>query len=208
MPLTVDRFVLDDRFAANCWVVRAAEGAPAAVVDPGGDPEPLLRSGVVTAAILVTHGDVDHIAGVAELAARSGAEVWMPAGEADALRLGLTRGGLTVAPYEPEHEVRGADAVAVAGIDFEVVDVPGHSAGHVAYAADGSLFSGDLLFERSVGRVDLDGGDWDTLLASVQSLLDRFGPATVVYPGHGAPTTLGRELESNPFLHELRAASG
>jgi hydroxyacylglutathione hydrolase len=208
MPLTVDRFVLDDRYAENCWVVRRAEGGPAAVVDPGGDPEPLLGAGVETAAILVTHGDVDHIGGIADLAARSGAEVWMPAGEVEALREGRTRGGMPVASYDPEHEVRGGDVVSVAGIDFDVLDVPGHSAGHVAYYADGHLFSGDLLFEHSVGRVDLAGGDWDTLLASVQSLLDRFDPATVVYPGHGPPTTLGRELESNPFLHELRAASG
>ena len=101
----------------------------------------------------------------------------------------------------------GGDTVSVAGIAFEVVDVPGHSPGHVAYYANGSLFSGDLLFERSVGRVDLPGGDWDELLRSVQALLDRFGPDAVVYPGHGGPTTLGRELAANPFLHELRPAA-
>jgi len=88
-----------------------------------------------------------------------------------------------------------------------VIDVPGHSAGHLAYYADGKLFSGDLLFEQSVGRVDLPGGDWQALLESIQGLLDRFGPETEVYPGHGSITTLGSELETNPFLHELRAAS-
>ncbi len=91
------------------------------------------------------------------------------------------------------------------GIDFEVVDVPGHSSGHVAFHAEGCLFSGDLLFANSVGRVDLPGGDWDTLLASVRTLLERFPPETVVYPGHGPATTLGAELASNPFLAELRA---
>jgi hydroxyacylglutathione hydrolase len=207
MPVQVEAFVLDNRYAANCWVVRAEQGAPAAVIDPGGDPEPLLRAGVETAGILVTHGDVDHVAGVAELAERSGAEVWMPVGEADVLRTGVTRGGGDVRLHEPEHEVKGGDVVRVAGIDFGVVDVPGHSAGHVAYHADGNLFSGDLLFERSVGRVDLAGGDWEQLLRSVQALLDRFGPDAVVYPGHGAPTTLGNELAGNPFLHELRAGS-
>jgi hydroxyacylglutathione hydrolase len=208
MPLTVEPFVLDNRYAANCWVVRTRPGAPAAVIDPGGDPEPLVSAGVETAGILVTHGDVDHIAGVAELAERAGAEVWMPAGEADVLRTGVTRGGATVRAHDPEHEVNGGDTVSVAGIEFDVVDVPGHSAGHVAYHADGSLFSGDLLFERSVGRVDLAGGDWEQLLGSVQALLDRFGPDATVYPGHGGPTTLGRELASNPFLHELRSAAG
>jgi hydroxyacylglutathione hydrolase len=204
MPLLVDRYVLDPRYAANCWVVRAAAGAPAAVVDPGGDPAPLVDDGVETAAILVTHSDVDHVGGVAALAARCGAPVWMPAGEAEALRAGVTRGGMAVDPYIAEHEVRGGDKVSAAGIDFDVVDVPGHSAGHIAYHADGRLFSGDLLFAGSVGRVDLAGGDWQTLLHSVRTLLDRFGPDAVVYPGHGEPTTLGRELHSNPFLRELR----
>ena len=83
--------------------------------------------------------------------------------------------------------------------------VPGHSAGHVAFCADGKIFSGDLLFEGSVGRVDLPGGDWETLLASIKRLVDRYGPDAVVYPGHGEPTTLGRELATNPFLGELRA---
>jgi glyoxylase-like metal-dependent hydrolase (beta-lactamase superfamily II) len=178
------------------------------VIDPGGDPSLLGDDGVETAAILVTHADVDHIAGVADLAEWSGADVWMPVGEADALRNGVTRGGARMRPYEPEHLVKGGDVVDVAGLAFEVVDVPGHSAGHVAYYHDGRLFSGDLLFEQSVGRVDLAGGDWQTLLDSVQSLIDRYGPDTEVYPGHGSITTLGRELETNPFLRELRTTAG
>jgi hydroxyacylglutathione hydrolase len=177
------------------------------VIDPGGDPALLGEDGVETAAILVTHTDIDHIAGVAELADWSGADVWMPAGEADALRTGVTRGGGRVRPYEPEHLVAGGDQVDVAGLVFDVVDVPGHSAGHVAYHVDGRLFSGDLLFAQSVGRVDLPGGDWQALLDSIRGLIDRFGPDTEVYPGHGPITTLGRELETNPFLHELRAAA-
>jgi len=93
----------------------------------------------------------------------------------------------------------------VVGMTFEVVDVPGHSAGHVAFYTDGALFSGDLLFAGSVGRVDLPGGDWPTLLASVRTLLERYPEDTVVYPGHGPRTTLGTELARNPFLAELRA---
>ena len=112
---------------------------------------------------------------------------------------------MRIAPHDPAHTVSGGDEVTVAGITFDVVDVPGHSAGHVAFHHDGELFSGDLLFADSVGRVDLEGGDWETLLASVRSLLDRFPLETVVYPGHGPATTLGRELQGNPFLRELRA---
>ena len=95
--------------------------------------------------------------------------------------------------------------ITVAGIAFDVIDVPGHSRGHVAFHHDGELFAGDLLFAGSVGRYDLPGGDWETLLESIRSLFDRFSPETIVYPGHGPATTLGRELQSNPFLAELRA---
>jgi glyoxylase-like metal-dependent hydrolase (beta-lactamase superfamily II) len=203
--MLVDRFVLDQLYAANCWVIRADEAGAAAVVDPGGDPAELLASGIPVGGILVTHGDVDHIGGVAALAEATGAEVWMPAGEAASLREGRTRGGMEVRAYEPEHEVTGGDRIDVAGIAFEVVDVPGHSAGHVAFHADGNLFSGDLLFEHSVGRVDFSGGDWDALIDSIRRLVERFGPDTTVYPGHGGPTTLGRELATNPFLGALRA---
>jgi hydroxyacylglutathione hydrolase len=209
MSLVVDSFTLGP-YQSNCYVIRAERGAPeAAVVDPGDDPTPLrlelARMGARTAGILVTHTDVDHIGGVADLAEGTGADVWAPAGEVEALRAGETRGGMRVRPYDPEHTVGGGDEITLAGITFEVLDIPGHSAGHIAFAADGALFSGDLLFAGSVGRVDLAGGDWDTLLDSVRSLLDRFDDDTVVYPGHGPATTLGRELESNPFLQELRA---
>jgi glyoxylase-like metal-dependent hydrolase (beta-lactamase superfamily II) len=107
--------------------------------------------------------------------------------------------------YDPEHLVGDGDRFELAGVAFEVVAVPGHSAGHVAYATDGLLFSGDLLFAGSVGRVDLPGGDWEALLASVRRLVERFPPETVVHSGHGPATTLGTELERNPFLAELRA---
>ena len=161
MPLVVDSFVMGP-FQSNCYVVRSERGAAeAAVIDPGDDPTPLRLElagmGARTAAILVTHTDVDHIGGVAALAEGTGAEVWAPSGEVEALKNGQTRGGMRVPPYDPEHVVSGGDEIAVAGITFDVVDVPGHSAGHVAFYADGHLFSGDLLFAGSVGRVDLAG---------------------------------------------------
>jgi len=209
MPLAVDSFVMGP-FQSNCYVVRSERGAAeAAIVDPGADPTELrlelARLGARTGGILVTHTDVDHIGGVAALADGTGAEVWAPAGEVEALRTGETRGGMRVPPHEPLHTVTGGDAITVAGIAFDVIDVPGHSAGHVAFHSDGELFSGDLLFAGSVGRVDLPGGDWEVLLDSMRALLDRFPPETVVRPGHGPATTLGRELETNPFLRELRA---
>jgi hydroxyacylglutathione hydrolase len=209
MPLAVNSFVMGP-FQSNCYVVRRERGEPeAAVVDPGDDPTELrlelARMGARTAGILVTHADIDHIGGVAALADGTGAEVWAPVGEVVALRTGETRGGMRVSPHEPRHTVTGGDQISVGGIVFDVVDVPGHSAGHVAFHSGGELFSGDLLFAGSVGRVDLAGGDWEALLDSVRLLLARFPPETVVRPGHGPATTLGRELETNPFLAELRA---
>src|SRR5262249_26439045 len=137
----------------------------------------LARSGARCAGILVTHTDVDHIGGVAELAEGTGAEVWCPKDEADMLRdpSSAPRGGGSP-PYDPEHEVDDGDEIELAGLTFETVAVPGHSSGHVAYAIDGMLFSGDVLFAGSVGRVDLPGGDWETLLASIRKLVDRFPP--------------------------------
>jgi glyoxylase-like metal-dependent hydrolase (beta-lactamase superfamily II) len=209
MPLAVDTFVMS-AFQSNCYVVRSERGAPeAAVVDPGDDPTALrldlARMGTKPGGILVTHTDVDHIAGVAALADGTGAEVWAPDAEVEALRSGMTRGGFPVGAHDPAHVVNGGDEITVAGITFEVIDVPGHSSGHVAFHHDGELFAGDLLFAGSIGRYDLPGGDWETLLASVRALIDRFPPETVVYPGHGPKTTLGRELQTNPFLAELRA---
>ena len=96
-----------------------------------------------------------------------------------------------------------ARPLTLAGIEFEVLFTPGHSPGHLTYATDGALFSGDVLFEGSVGRVDLPGGDWPTLLASIGTLVERFPSETTVYPGHMGLTTLGRERQSNPFLAEL-----
>jgi glyoxylase-like metal-dependent hydrolase (beta-lactamase superfamily II) len=90
-------------------------------------------------------------------------------------------------------------------VSFDVVAVPGHSPAHLAYYSDGHLFSGDVLFQGSVGRTDLPGADWETLLASIRVLVDTFPSETVVYPGHGPVTTLGDELARNPFLADLRA---
>ena len=111
-----------------------------------------------------------------------------------------------IPPYSPDVRLDDGDTVDVAGLMFEVVGVPGHSPGHIAYATDDVLFSGDVLFAGSVGRTDLPYADWDTLVRSIRALFDRFPPDTIVYPGHGPPTTLGAERAGNPFLAELRAS--
>jgi len=212
MSLVVDAYALGP-IQTNCYVVRASRNAPAAVViDPGGDAASLrlelARSGASCAGILVTHGHFDHLGGVADLAEGTGVEVWMPEGERDRLERYAEYApvGVPGRSYTPDHLLVGGETVELAGISFECVSIPGHSPAHVAFHADDALFSGDLLFAGSVGRVDLPGADWDTLLDSVRMLIDRYPPETVVYPGHGPRTTLGDELARNPFLAELRTS--
>lgn len=210
MPPVVDTYGLGP-LQTNCYVVRAERGAPeAVVVDPGGDASSLRLElggmGATCAAILITHGHFDHVGGVADLAEGTGAPVYMPEGERDLLERypEFAPVGAPGRSYAVDHLLAGGETLDLAGIAFECVAIPGHSPAHVAFHADGCLFSGDILFAGSVGRVDLPGADWDTLIASVQTLLDRFPPDTVVYPGHGPRTTLGAELARNPFLAELR----
>src|SRR5204863_1752290 len=113
--------------------------------------------------------------------------------------------GVTARAYTPDGLLAGDEGLALAGITFETLKVPGHSPGHLAYHAGESLFSGDVLFAGSVGRTDLPGGDWATLVETLRALTERFPPATAVYSGHGSPTTLGVGLARNPFLAPLRA---
>jgi glyoxylase-like metal-dependent hydrolase (beta-lactamase superfamily II) len=196
----------------NCYLVRASRGAAeAVVVDPGGEAADirlrLASMGARCSAILVTHGHFDHLGAVADLAEGTGAPVHMAVGERLLLEqpASFTPAGVTVRPHSPEVLLVGGETVEAAGISFAVLEVPGHSPAHLAYHAEGCLFSGDVLFAGSVGRTDLPGGDWATLLGSIRLLLDAYPPDTVVYPGHGPVTTLGSELATNPFLAELRA---
>lgn len=211
MALRVDQLSLGP-MGTNCYVVRADSSAKeAAVVDPSGDATELRLTlaglGATCAAILVTHGHWDHLLGVADLAEGTGALVHMPAGERTLLENPerLTPSGVVLRPYTPDVLLEGGESLELAGVPFDVISVPGHSPAHLAYHSDGHLFSGDVLFQGSVGRTDLPGADWETLLASIRTLVDTLPPETVVYPGHGPITTLGDELARNPFLGELRA---
>ena len=210
--LVVDRYELGP-IGTNCYVVRASRASTeAVVVDPGGDAADLqrelarLRASVE--AILITHGHWDHLGGVADLAESTGAPVYMAEDERALLENlpELVPEGVTARSYTPDTFLQGDETLQLAGIEFQTLRVPGHSPAHLAYYADGCLFSGDVLFENSVGRTDLPGADWETLVESIRMLSERFPPETTVYSGHGPPTTLGAELERNPFLAPLRAS--
>ena len=200
-------------FAVNCYIVRRAGAEEAVVVDPGWDATAirleLARKNARCAAIVITHGDVDHLGAVADLAEGTAAPVHMAEDERERLErindYGPAQLGVALRSYTPDVLLQGDETLELAGVSFETLRVPGHTAGHLAFAAEDALFSGDVLFAGSVGRTDRPGSSWETLLDSIRTLVDRFPPETVVYPGHGPPTTIGRELESNPFLRELRA---
>jgi glyoxylase-like metal-dependent hydrolase (beta-lactamase superfamily II) len=209
VSLAVDRYELGP-FGTNCYVVRASdEATEAVVIDPGDDVSGLRLEGRTVAAILITHTHFDHIGGIADLAAATGAPVWVSETEAFVVERPndvYAQYGQNIRGWIPDRRLQGDEEFELAGIAWQTLSVPGHSPGHLAFAADGALFSGDVLFAGSVGRVDLPGGDWDTLLESIRTLAERFPPETAVYSGHGPPTTLGAELAGNPFLAELRAA--
>jgi hydroxyacylglutathione hydrolase len=211
VSIAVDRYELGP-LQTNCYVVRRERGAAEAIViDPGGDITQLrlelARMGAKVVAILLTHGHWDHVLGVVDLVEASGAPVYL--GEAELPELESEGPELMGFPpldsFAPDHLLSGGEKLDLAGLEIEAVPVPGHRPGHMAFATSGCLFSGDVLFSGSVGRADLPGGDWPTLMATLEMLTLRFPPETVVYSGHGPETTIGAELRSNPFLAELRA---
>jgi glyoxylase-like metal-dependent hydrolase (beta-lactamase superfamily II) len=218
----------------NSYIVRADGSAKRAlIVDPGDEAERLLEAadalGVEIEAILITHCHFDHIGAVAQIARATGAPVYCPVIErgvlADVMQW-VPPGFGPFESYEADLTVEGGERLSLAGLDIEVIFTPGHSPGHVTYAIapaaasddtgldaeaaadrvtpERALLSGDVLFQGSVGRVDLPGGDWATLERSIGGLLDAFPADTTVYPGHMGVTTLGRERDTNPFLAELR----
>jgi hydroxyacylglutathione hydrolase len=211
MAIDVTRLELGP-IGTNCYLVRNPGAPEAVVIDPGADAAEirleLTRRGTSCVAILVTHGHWDHLGGVADLAEGTGAPVHMAEDERVLLEHvnDYVPAGIHLRPYTPDVLLQGDETLELAGITFETLRVPGHSPAHLAFAADGALFSGDVLFAGSVGRVDLPGADWDILLASLRNLADRLPPETTVFPGHGPPTTLGAEVATNPFLAELRAS--
>jgi glyoxylase-like metal-dependent hydrolase (beta-lactamase superfamily II) len=189
-----------------------AENA-ALLIDPGDEPESIAQAidetGADVKAILLTHTHFDHVGAVKPMADKLGVEVWVPELErhilADINNFIRFPGVGPFESYEAEHTVAGGEHLELAGFDIDVYFTPGHSIGHVSYSIRDqlALFSGDVLFQGSIGRTDLPGADHATLMASIAGLLERFDDDTTVHPGHMGLTTLGRERATNPFLQAL-----
>jgi len=197
----------------NCYLFRRDGSDRALIVDPGDEAEKLLNAidslGVELDGILLTHTHFDHVGAVAPVARATGAEVWVPEIEkgvlADINSFVPWPGFGPFEDYDAEHTVGGGEKLELAGFEIDVIFTPGHSPGHVTYSVpdETAVFSGDVLFQGSVGRTDLPGGDWATLLESIRTLVDDLPEETRVYPGHMGITSLGAERASNPFLAEL-----
>ena len=199
--------------AENCYLFRRDGSDRALIVDPGDEPDKLLGAidglGVTLDGILLTHTHFDHVGAVAPVARATGAEVWVPDLEAfvlaDINSFVPWPGFGPFESYDAEHTLNGGERLELAGFEIDVLSTPGHSPGHVTFSIpdEDAIFSGDVLFQQSIGRTDLPGGDHDTLLDSIRMLVETLPGETAVYPGHMGTTSLGAERASNPFLVEL-----
>lgn len=194
---------------SNCYLVRSSGGRGAVVVDPGAEGGRIAAAlgewGATPRAVLLTHAHADHVGAVAALAERwPDAPVCLhpedlPLYERAAERAAAW-GFRLEQPPPPDRELRDGERLSVDGVELEVRHAPGHSPGGVVFAGDGYAFVGDCVFAGSVGRVDLPGADGETLLRSIRERILTLPDETVLWPGHGPETTVGRERSSNPFL--------
>ena len=198
-------------FAQNCSLVWCPRTKEAAVIDPGGDLDKLLaearKHGLVLTKILLTHAHIDHAGGTAELARREnlpivgphrGDKFWIDGIAEQGRMFGLG----PCETFEPDQWLDEGDRVSVGDVEFEVRHCPGHTPGHVVFysAADRIAFVGDVLFQGSVGRTDLPGGDHATLVDAIRSKLFPLGDDVRFVPGHGPMSTFGQERLTNPFV--------
>lgn len=193
----------------NCYIVGCEETQEGVVIDPGGHPQRILKaieqSGLDIRYVLNTHCHFDHMGANADVVAATGAPLALHPAELPLLR---ARGGASFFGVQvkesplPDVQLDDGQVLEVGELRLQVLHTPGHSPGGVTFylEEEKAAFDGDVLFAMGVGRTDLHGGDWDTLMRSIQEVLFTLPDETVLYPGHGPKTTVGREKQSNPWL--------
>jgi glyoxylase-like metal-dependent hydrolase (beta-lactamase superfamily II) len=207
MGFRISRYVVGP-FATNCYFVWDEGERKVAIVDPGGDADLLLAEldamKLEPAAILLTHGHIDHLMAVPELKGRFGVQVFAHAEERPILESAPMQAEMFQLPYREVPQVdewlQDGSEVRLNSLTFRVIHTPGHSPGGCCFQLDRVIFVGDTLFEASIGRTDLPGGDHEQLLRSIRERLFVLDDDVEVYPGHGEKTTIGKEKRFNPFL--------
>jgi len=197
----------------NCFLFRRDGSDRALIVDPGEEADRLLGAidelGVTLDGILLTHTHFDHVGAVAPIAKATGAEVWVPEIEKPVLAdINSYVPWPEFGPFESwdaEHTLNGGEKLELAGFEIDVLFTPGHSPGHVTFHVpdEAAIFSGDVLFQGSVGRTDLPGGDPQVLMETLKTLAETLPDETTVHPGHMGITTIGAERATNPFLGQF-----
>lgn len=204
--MEIQRFVVTP-FAENCYVIK--DGAEALVIDPGEAPSELLAAleGFTVKTLVNTHSHIDHVGGNAAVIEATGAELICHRDAAPMLAHVAEQGkmfGIQVqASPKPDRFIDEGDTVSVGSVTLDVVYVPGHAPGHIALIGDGFVIGGDVLFNGSIGRTDLPGGDFDVLMTSIKEKFLPLPDDTVVLSGHGPETTIGMEKQINPFVQQI-----
>jgi len=204
-------------FQENCWLIGHSRTKEAICVDPGGDPAQVVdlagQMGLTIKYIANSHGHIDHIAGVGGLRRATGAKVLMHPADVEMMRLakdmGLRFGMQVEEPGEPDALLSDLDDIDIDGLKLKVLHTPGHTQGSISFYIDGIVFAGDTLFNGSIGRTDLPGGDYDQEMASICDRLLALPDDTIVLPGHMDQTTIGHERQRNPYVRmELARRAG
>ncbi len=205
--IVINRLVVGP-FATNCYFVNIADSQECVIIDPGGDAELILNKlqemKLKPQGVLITHGHIDHVMALAEISKGISMPVYAHEKEKQMIEKidvqGQRFGFSDLEQPTISNWIRESDVIELAGLKFRVIHTPGHSSGGCCYHLNSSVFVGDTLFESSIGRTDLPGGDYDLLIKSIQIKLLTLSDEMIVYPGHGDKTTIGHEREYNPFL--------
>ena len=198
-------------FASNCFIVGSETTKKGMIIDPGADAKAILKAvsdmGLSIVLIVATHNHIDHVGALRQVKDATGADFAVHEDDAESMMpsafgrmVGVVMGGSLKASPKPDRLLRDGDVITIGDLKFSVLHTPGHSAGGISLLGDGIVFSGDTLFNLGIGRTDLPGGDYATLINSIVTRLMSLPDDTVVYPGHGPRTTIGAERVRNPFL--------